>query len=260
MAATREKRREEERRGGKRREEESRVCRPHRPAITIIIATISVQESTREPECGKTMDPQSEDIKTWGGILKDEALTLAEINPSARAGRWPTLSWCREEGNATQGSAMSGKSSNGNQGSSQGSKSCEGSPDGGPGGAGAAPTAVAVAGAASRRPSRSRSPNARRPPLGQPAHLWPVISELRRQAASAQGLVLTVETANPGSPLPRPQEPRPRGIVAVQLFAESLLAATAPKPRGASMLSSEERAALPWRSSSSASSNSAPLS
>ena len=184
------------------------------------------------------MDPQSEDIKTWGGILKDEALT-----------------WCREEGNATQGSAMSGKSSNGNQGSRQGSKSCEGSPDGGAGGAGAAPTAVA--GAASRRPSRSRSPNARRPPLGQPGHLRPVISELRRQAASAQGLVMTVETANLGSPLPRPQEPRPRGIVAVQLFAESLLAATAPKPRGASMLSSEERAALPWRSSSSASSNSA---
>ena len=124
----------------------------------------------------------------------------------------------------------------------------------------AAGTAVAVAGAARRRPSRSRSTTARRPPLGQPPHLWPVISELRRQAASAQGLVLTVETANPGSPLPRPQEPRPRGTVAVQLFAESLLAATAPKPREASMLSSEERAALPWRSSSSASSNSAPRS
>ena len=175
------------------------------------------------------MDPQSEDINTWGGILKDEALTLAEINLSAKAARWPELSWCREEGGATQR-----KSSKGTQGSSQGSKSCETSPDGGPGGAGAAPTAVAVAGAAKRRPSRSRSTTARRPPLGQPAHLWPVISELRRQAASAQGLVLTVETANPGSPLPRPQEPRPRGTVAVQLFAESLLAATAPKPRGAS--------------------------
>ena len=39
-----------------RREEESRVCRHHRPAITIIIATISVQERTRKPECGKTME------------------------------------------------------------------------------------------------------------------------------------------------------------------------------------------------------------
>ena len=32
------------------------------------------------------------------GILKDEALTLAEINLSAKAARWPELSWCREEG------------------------------------------------------------------------------------------------------------------------------------------------------------------
>ena len=96
--------------------------------------------------------------------------------------------------------------------------------------------------------SRSRSPNARWPPPDQPGLFWPVISELRRQAASAQGLVMTAETAKLGSPLSRPQEPRPRGTVAVQLFAESLLAATAPKPRGASMLSSDERAAFPWRS------------
>ena len=82
--------------------------------------------------------------------------------------------------------------------------------------------------------SRSRSPNARWPPPDQPGLFWPVISELRRQAASAQGLVMTVETAELGSPLSRPREPRPRGTVAVQLFAESLLAATAPKPRGAS--------------------------
>ena len=122
----------------------------------------------------------------------------------------------RSQGGKGCTGSMSGKSSKGNQGSSQGSKGGKGSPDGGPGGAVAAPTAVAVAGAARRRPSRSRSPNARRPPPGQPGHLWPVISELRRQAASPQGLVLTVETANPGSP-------RPRGTVAVQLFAESLL-------------------------------------
>ena len=43
--------------------------------------------------------------------------------------------------------------------------------------------------------------------------------------------MLTVETANLGSPLPRPKEPIPRGTVAVQLFAESLLAAERARPR-----------------------------